>query len=116
MKNIILIMTVVFALPSFAQDFQFNVQAKEIITEAIGEHVYYEDEGFERLPQGQEDFKFNLVEKNKIIVTGKSLSEWDMQDIEYYCEINILSDGLIEKIEDIEVDFCTLEGENWPYM
>jgi hypothetical protein len=114
MKHIILLVAMLFVIPTFAQE--LPVTAKELITDAIGEYVYFEDEGFERLPQGYEDFKFQVVDENKIIVTGKSLSEWDMKDIEYYCEINVLSRGLIEKAEDIEVDFCTLEDENWPHM
>ncbi len=114
MKHIILMASILFALPSFSQE--LSLTAKQVITDAIGEYVYYEDEGFERLPQGQEDFKFEFQMENKIIVTGTSLSEWDMKEIEYYCEIKVKNDTLIETAEDVEVDFCKLEGEHWPHM
>jgi hypothetical protein len=118
MKNMILVLAMAFALPAFSQDLSqdLSIEAKEMITEAIGEYVYFEDEGFERLPQSYADFKYELADENKIIVSGKSLSEWDMKEIEYNCEINVLSRGLIEKAEDIEVVSCTLEGEHWPHM
>jgi len=118
MKNIILLIAILFAIPSFsnAQSLDLSVQSKEIIIDAIAEYVFFEDEGYVRAPQGIEDFQFQIVDENKIIVTGESLSDWDMQDIKYYCEIKVLSRGVIEKAQDIEIDFCQLENEHWPHM
>lgn len=91
----------------------FSLDQKAVMVEAIGRYVYFEDEGYERYPANIADFSFELND-GVIIASGRSFSDWDDKEIDYYCEIRIES---LESMQSENIDlWCELEGENWPHL
>jgi hypothetical protein len=104
----------ILLLSSFAYATELPLKSKEVIFEAITRDMYFEDEGYSRMPKSIDDFTYTIMEKDLIKVEGFSYSDWDMKEIFYACTVKVLTRGMIEKMEDVDVR-CKLEGENWPY-
>lgn len=88
---------------------------KELFFDEISNFVFFEDEGFERVPQKLEDFTYTQTDEFVFTVTGRSFSEWDLKEIGYDCTITVLTREVIKSAEDFEVD-CTLSDEHWPHL
>ena len=118
MKNIILFITILIITSNLfhAKAYDISPKAKVLIFQAISEYVYFEDEGFERMPQNSEDFTFAVTNEFEIQIHGSSYSEWDMKKIDYHCVISINTRGMIESSKDFTLESCELENENWPYL
>jgi hypothetical protein len=99
---------------SFSYAQELPLKAKEIIFDEISSMVFFEDEGLVRAPQKIEDFTFLFSDEFIISVSGESFSDWDQKMIGYQCQVNVLSRGMIESNNDVEI-ICDLTGENWPY-
>ena len=99
---------------SFSYAQELPLKAKEIIFDEISSMVFFEDEGLARAPQNIEDFSFIFSDEFLIVVSGESYSEWDQKMIDYQCEVKVLSRGMIESKNDVEIE-CELTGEHWPY-
>ena len=114
MKNLLLIFAALtLSLAASAQTLPES--AKQIIFEAISEEVYFEDEGYTRLPKALNDFKFTQTDEFEFTVSGESFSDWDNKVIGYECLVTSLSRGIIKSTSDVDVS-CTLTGENWPHL
>jgi hypothetical protein len=110
MKFILLFLS--FVTFSYAQE--LPLKAKEIIFDEISSMVAFEDEGLMRLPQKIEDFTFVFSDEFIISVSGESYSDWDQKMIGYQCQVKVLSRGMIESKNNVEIE-CELTGEHWPY-
>jgi hypothetical protein len=118
MKNIILLLAILIASSNLfkAHANELPAKARLLIFEAIGDYVYFEDEGYSRYPQNANDFTYTITDEFKIRVTGWSYSAWDMKKIGYDCLVNVNTRGIIMYPSHVEVEYCELENENWPHM
>ena len=101
-------------LSTFAYGTELPLKSKEVIFQGIIQDIYFEDDGYKRMPKAIDDFAYTIIEENIIKVEGFSYSDWDMKEIFYDCTVSVLTRGMIEKSDDVVVR-CKLEGENWPY-
>jgi hypothetical protein len=114
MKNLFLTLSVLtLSLTSYAQ--ALPETAKQIMFDAISRDVYFEDDGYTRMPKALSDFTFTQTDEFEFSVSGTSFSDWDNKEIGYECTVTSFTRGMITSVNDIEVN-CTLTNENWPNM
>lgn len=113
MKFLLLVFS--FFAFNLVQAQEISLETKKIIFDGITEDIFFEDEGFVRMPQKIADFNFTYVDEFMLKISGSSYSHWDDKELIYYCVVEVLTRNLIQSSRDIRVS-CQVEGENWPYI
>jgi hypothetical protein len=112
MKILLALATLTLSLAATAQS-ELPKSVKTLIFDDITRQVYFEDDGYKRMPQSMDDFIYTQTDESTFTVKGTSFSEWDNKDIGYDCVVEILVRGIPKTTKDINVT-CEFSGMNWP--
>lgn len=107
-STIIFIIALSISGLSMAQTKELSPEAREIVFQAIADHVYAEKNDLVRAPQKISDFNYHYLSPEKALVTGSSFSPMDKKVIGYKCDIDVIGRGIIESIYDFEIVKCDL--------
>lgn len=110
MKKMVMIFSA-FLMMS-AQANELSLEVKKIIFDEIVMDVYFEDDGYQRMPESISDLNFLVIDAKTIAVTGESYSAWDDKKINYDCTVKVLAEKIMSG-KDVLVK-CTSDNENWP--
>lgn len=93
---------------AFANAKELSPLAKNLVFQAIVDHVYAEEGGLVRAPQKMADFQYEYLNPEKVLVRGASFNPLDQKVIGYSCDIEVTGRGIIESIYDFQIIDCQL--------